>query len=151
MTERDVLGFLDPKGNLFECGFYEHITKAKELAKELLKTFDNVPAKLTELVSYNGVEAENLLLNEGWISLRSRSVFTSPYRFPLDEFVKVPKDYNKAEINSITDEQKKWLEAHYDSMIPVKRESVDELLDMLNAELELYKMKNNFKGWVIER
>ncbi len=103
----DYIGFLTPDGTLIECDAWEHLDKATEIAEELEKR-----AFRTRL------SAEEYLLKRGYIAIRSRDVYG------MVGFL----DENKNVIH-LTEEQRKWFEAHYDEFISDKQKSIDEMMD----------------------
>lgn len=100
------LGFLFPDGTFHQCESYEHLSKAAELCESLYsKSFTST------------LEAENYLLSEGAVCVRSRDVYAH---------LGVRSD---GRIVCLSDEQKHWLEQHYAEMNDAARKSVDSLLD----------------------
>ena len=55
------IGYLAPDGTLYECEPWEHLDLAKELA-----------TKLAGHTSWNGVLAEDYLLDHGYVAVRAR-------------------------------------------------------------------------------
>ena len=103
------IGFLSPAGELTPCESFEHLDVAKELAE-----------KLSGEKYYNRLLAEEYLLDKGYVVVRARDVYASlgyiHYKEGDDTFY------------HLTDEQKQWLIAHYDSFPRDKQEEVDRLI-----------------------
>ena len=105
------LGFLSPEGVLTECVSWGHLSKAEEICKQLgIKT-------------RNGVEAEQYLMNKGYIVVRAQDVYGL-----------IGYKNNEDTLIYLTPEQKKWLEDNYSSMPPEKQKSVDYMIDVLNRK-----------------
>ena len=101
-------GILSPNGSFIECESYEHIDLAKEIVEKLNSEYSHK----------NGVDCEIYLQKLGYIFIRARDVFgLIGY---LDDFGKVIY---------LSDEQKKWLEEHYDNFPTDKQRSIDDLID----------------------
>lgn len=68
---------------------------------------------------YNGIDAEQYLQKLGWIVVRANDVYGLIGMYNVE----------KGKVYHLTEEQKVWLLEHYESMSPVKRQYVDEILD----------------------
>lgn len=101
-------GILCPNGNFIECESYEHLSLEKEIAEKLN----------SEYKDKKGIGCEEYLQKLGYIIVGSRDVYgLIGY---LDDDGKVIY---------LSDEQKKWLEEHYDEFPTDKQRSVDDLID----------------------
>jgi hypothetical protein len=101
-------GILSPNGSFTECESYEHIELAKEIAKKLNGEYSHK----------NGLVCEEYLQKLGYVIVRSRDVYGLIYYLDDDgKFI------------CLSDEQKKWLEDHYDEFPIDKQRSVDDLID----------------------
>ena len=103
-------GYLTPEGILEECDSYEHCDKAREICESLGQKF------------LTGVQAENYLLDKGYVVVRTRDVYARLGYVHGDTF------------QHLTDAQRKWFEDNYDSFLPVKQRAVDELMDLYDKE-----------------
>lgn len=108
-------GYLTPQGILLECESYEHLEKAKEAVEGITNT------------SWikSGLEAENYLLDLGYIVVRARDAYANlgyGHSKDPDKFL------------HLTAEQKKWLENNYEDFNLDLREAVDKLIDFYDKE-----------------
>jgi hypothetical protein len=105
-------GFLKPDGTLISCESYEHTSKALDICMEL-----DIPCK-------SGIDAEDKLLDLGYVEIRARDVIHRIGVFKED------KDGNLLdEIRHLTEEQRTYLTEHYEEYNDSLRKSVDELMD----------------------
>ena len=107
-----VCGYLDTKGTLYPCSRWEHTSKAKELV-------DKFSLRRTKPFKF----CEDVLLENGWICIRTSDVYKSAY------------DCEK-KILFITDEQQKFFEDHKTEFN--ERQLVD-IEDMLRDFGKLYQ------------
>ena len=116
MNNTFEIGFLKPNGELIVCEHYEHTSKAFDICMEL-----DIPCR-------NGIDAEDKLLDLGYVEVRARDVI---HRIG---FYKEDKDGNLLdEIRHLTEEQRAYLTEHYEEYNDNLRESVDELMDKYDA------------------
>ena len=108
-------GILSPDGTFIECESYDHLDLAKKIAEELNSEYSHK----------NGTACEEYLQKLGYIIVRARDIYG---------LVGYLDDNDK--IIYLSDEQKKWLEEHYDEFPSDKQRSVDDLIDH-NYWLEL--------------
>ncbi len=110
------IGFLKPDGTLIACEHYEHTSKAFDICSEL-----NIPCM-------SGIDAEDKLLDLGYVEIRARDVI---HRIG---FYKEDEDGNLLdEVRHLTEEQRAYLTEHYEKYNDNLRESVDELMDKYDA------------------
>lgn len=107
MFVENKIGYLDPEGKLHACASCEHMRIAHEIVSELglLKP------------GMTGLDAENALLDLGWVCVRSRYVYG---RMGFQD-----KDKR---IIRLSDVQKAWLIAEYDNFVPAKQRAIDVIL-----------------------
>ena len=116
MSNTFEIGFLRPDGTLIPCEHYEHTNKAFDICKEL-----NIPYR-------SGIDAENKLLDLGYVEIRARDVI---HRIG---FYKEDKDGNVLdEVRHLTEEQRNYLTGHYEEYNTALMKSVDELMDIYDA------------------
>ena len=116
MNNTFEMGFLKPDGTLIPCESYEHTSKAFDICMEL-----DIPCR-------SGVDAEDKLLNLGYVEIRARDVI---HRIG---FYKQDKDENLLdEVWHLTEEQRAYLTEHYEEYNDELRETVDELMDKYDA------------------
>lgn len=103
-------GLLDTSGILHPCEHFEHLDLAYD-------TIENMGVSVS-----NRLEAEEYLQKLGWIVIRTRDVYGLIGNF---------KDYESGseERYHLTEEQKKWLNDHYEEMTTACRETVDEMFE----------------------
>lgn len=101
-------GFLSPEAVLYECASYDHLSTAIKICEGLGK------------VCYNGIEAEDYLMDLGWVVVRARDVYGR---------IGYPRLDNGQKIVRLTDVQKAWLVGHYEDMPTDKQRSVDRMID----------------------
>ena len=92
------IGYLSPRGELFECPSWGHLQLAKELCKEIF---------CTELKT--DVECEKYLLNSGFLCIQMFDILGK-------------------ENLTITQSQKNWLEDQYIGMNNSQREGADNII-----------------------
>lgn len=103
------IGFLDTEGKLHKCESWEHLDKAWEIVVDEMG-----------IAVQNRLEAEEYLQKLGWIVIRAKDVYG---------LIGYYKEQGNEERYHLTDIQKKWLEANYESFNDLKRESVDEMFE----------------------
>ena len=113
------IGYLSPEGELHECEPWEHLDKATEIAESL-----------THRTPLTRLDAEQYLLNLGYLVVASRSVYgnTGFPQWVCDDTGKL-SDKPTGRILSVTKKQRDWLETNYEEMNTEKQRSVDRLLD----------------------
>ena len=110
------IGFLKPDGTLIVCEHYEHTSKAFDICDEL-----NIPCR-------SGIDAESILLDLGYVEIRSRDVMHSIGVHKRDKDGKILD-----EVTHLTEEQKAFLTKHYEEYNDALRQSVDEMIDQYDA------------------
>lgn len=105
-------GFLSPSGELRECASYDHLSTALDICEELGRH------------CYNGLAAEDYLLDQGWIVIRARDVYGR---------IGYPRLDDGQTIVHLTDVQRAWLVEHYIDFPTDKQRSVDRMLDYLDS------------------
>lgn len=116
MNNTFEIGFLKPDGTLIACEHYEHTSKAFDICME-----SGIPCK-------SGIDAEDKLLNLGYVEIRARDVI---HRIG---FYKRDKDGNVLdEVRHLTQDQRNYLTEHYEEYNTALMESVDELMDEYDA------------------
>ena len=102
------IGILCPNGSFIECESYEHLALAKEIAEKLDPDY-----------AYKGhIACETYLQKLSYIIVRSRDVYGAIGYLDDD-----------GKIIYLSDDQKKWLEDHYDEFPRDKQKFVDDLID----------------------
>jgi len=104
-------GFLSPEAVLYACTAYDHLNTAMEICEKLGRKF------------YNGVEAEDYLMDAGWVVVRARDIYGR---------IGYPQLSDEHKLVYLTDEQVSWLAEHYAEWPQDKQQSVDYILDHLN-------------------
>ena len=107
----DEIGILSPNGILTPCESFGHTA----LAYDIVSKMQNVPPE----AKTNGVKAEDWLKKQGYLIVRARDIIS---------FIGYP-DPETWRIRLLTDEQKNWLIAHYESANDDKRRSIDKIID----------------------
>ncbi len=101
-------GILSPNGNFIECESYEHLDLAEEIAEKLNSEYSHK----------SRIACEEYLQKLGYIVVRAHDVYgLIGYLDDDDKFI------------YLSDEQKKWLEKHYDEFPTDKQRSIDDLID----------------------
>ena len=106
------IGYLAPDGTLFECESWEHLDLAERMVE-----------KLTDRPFANRLQAEDYLLDHGFVAVRARDVYAR---------LGYVNDDNK--FHHLTEEQRQWLTDHYDEFVTEKQREVDKLLDFYDKE-----------------
>ena len=116
MSNTFEIGFLKPDGTLIACEHYEHTSKAFDICMEL-----DIPCR-------NGIDAEDKLLDLGYVGVRARDVI---HRIGVHKQDKNGKILD--EVTHLTEGQRAYLTKHYEEYNDNLRESVDELMDVYDA------------------
>lgn len=104
----NYIGILSPNGSFIECKSYEHLDLAKEIAEKLNSEYSHE----------NGIVCEEYLQKLGYIIVRAHDMYG---------LIGYLDDDNK--VIHLSDEQKKWLEEHYDKFPADKQRFVDNLIN----------------------
>lgn len=104
----NCIGILSPNGSFIECESYEHLDLAKEIAEKLNSEYSHK----------NRLICEEYLQKLGYIIVRVRDVYG---------LIGYLDDNDK--VIYLTNEQKNWLESHYDEFPKDKQKSIDDLID----------------------
>lgn len=104
-------GFLSPEAVLYACTTYDHLNTAMKICEKLGRKFNN------------GVEAEDYLMDAGWVVVRARDIYGR---------IGYPQLSDERKLVYLTDEQVSWLTEHYAEWPQDKQQSVDYMLDHLN-------------------
>ena len=104
----NYIGILSPDGSFIECESYEHLDLAKEIAEKLNSEYQHK----------NRIDCEEYLQKLGHVIVRARDVYGLIGCLDHD-----------GNVIYLSDEQKKWLEEHYDEFPTDKQRSVDDLID----------------------
>ena len=79
--------------------------------------------KLAGHTSWNGVLAEDYLLDHGYVAVRARDVYA-----------RLGYVDDSGKFKHLTDVQRQWLTDHYDEFMSAKQREVDKLLDFYDKE-----------------
>lgn len=113
-----ICGYLSPDGILYSCNRYGHISRASEIVDEL----DIQRTKPFEM-------CEDVLLNNGWICIRTSDVYKNVY------------DYNK-KILFITDKQQEFFTAYKNEFNEHQLADIKTLLKDFGKLYEWHKNDN---------
>lgn len=110
-----ICGYLSPDGKLYPCSRYGHTSKAAEIIDELeiqrVKPFEM---------------CEDVLLNNGWICIRTADVYKNVY------------DYNK-KILFITDKQQEFFTRNRNELNEHQLADIEDLLRDFGKLYEWHK------------